>query len=44
MIRFPMIYFIVVVHTPKIVGYANEPTIPTFIGSFVTVIAFVSDV
>lgn len=34
MIRFPMIYFIVVIHAPRLVSYADNPTFSNFIGSF----------
>jgi len=35
MIRYPMIFLVVVVHVPRIVGYADEPSFLTFIASFI---------
>ena len=36
MLRYPMIYLIVIVHVPRMISFVDEPTILTFIGSFVT--------
>lgn len=35
MIRYPMIYLMIIVHLPALVSYAQQPTALTFIGSFV---------
>jgi succinoglycan biosynthesis protein ExoH len=34
-IRYPLIYFIVVVHVPRISGFIDDPTLLSFIGSLV---------
>lgn len=36
LIRYPMIYLMMIVHVPRIIGYDDDPNMLTFIGSFVT--------
>ena len=36
LIRYPMIYLIVIAHMPRITGFVDDPNVLTFISSFVT--------
>ena len=37
LIRYPMIFLIVVSHVPQLVRYVDDPTLQTFVGTFVMV-------